>query len=104
MTMPEFMVRVKLPASGEFHCSPSGDTEYEDARHKCLSAAIPEGFSEKPMRSGHNCPKDNEGYTWVLLKYDEQREDNSIQAWMQRARKAENELVQLKKKLAQLSC
>ena len=29
--VPEFMIRVKLPPSGAYHSSPSGDTEYEDA-------------------------------------------------------------------------
>ena len=42
--IPDFMVRVNLPSSGAYHCSPSGDSEYDDAYNQALMKVVPPGF------------------------------------------------------------
>jgi len=62
----EYVVRVKLPSSGSFHSSPSGDTEYETAYNAAIFAAKPEGF-EVAWSSRATWPVDRDGLTWVKL-------------------------------------
>jgi hypothetical protein len=63
----EFMVRVKLPSSGAYHSSPSGDTEYDNAYKEAIFAATPIGFEVGWPRRNEKWPVDSEGFTWVRL-------------------------------------
>lgn len=62
----EYVVRVKLPSSGSFHSSPSGDTEYEQACNAAIFAVKPPGF-EVAWSSRATWPVDRDGLTWVKL-------------------------------------
>lgn len=37
-------IEIKMPSPGGFHCSPSGDTEYEEARQEAIKRGIPKGY------------------------------------------------------------
>ncbi len=63
----EYMVRVKLPNPAGYHCSPSGDSEYEDAYRQAISEARPPGFEVRWPRAGQKWAVDSEGYTLVPL-------------------------------------
>jgi hypothetical protein len=69
-----FCVRVKLPSSGAYHCSPSGDTEFEQARNSAIFAVKPRGFEVKWPRSGESWPVDSEGFTYVPLFVTDHRD------------------------------
>lgn len=62
----EYVVRVRLPSSSEFHSSPSGDTEYETQYNAAIFAAKPDGF-EVAWSSRSYWPIDKDGMTWVKL-------------------------------------
>lgn len=62
------MIRVKLPDSGSYHSSPSGDTEYEGDCYKALKDATPPGYQVLHPRGNESWPRDSEGFTWVRLK------------------------------------
>ena len=70
---PEFMVRVKLPSSGAFPGTPSGDTEYEQAYRKAILSELPQGFEVQWPRSNEKWPVDSEGYTWVRLRCSDEK-------------------------------
>lgn len=67
MMTPEFMMRVKLPDSGSYHSSPSGDSDYEEAYNKAIFDVLPPGFEVKYPRLGHKWAVDSEGYSLVTL-------------------------------------
>lgn len=69
-----FMVRVKLPNPAGYHSSPSGDTEYEQARSSAIFAVKPVGFEVKWPRGGERWPVDSEGYTFVPLVVSDHRD------------------------------
>lgn len=60
------MIRTKLPNASSYHCSPSGDSEFEDAYNKALKASIPEGY--KIRYDGMSWPVDNKGYTYIPVE------------------------------------
>ncbi len=91
---PEFMVRVKLPSSGGYHCSPSGDTEYEEAYNAAIMAAKPDGYEVIWPRIGEKWPVDSEGYTWVRLRCTDGKA--AVAYWTERCRLAEKELKRIK--------
>lgn len=62
----EYVIRVKLPSSGSYHSSPSGDTEYEQAYNAAIFAIKPQGF-EVAWASRDTWPVDRDGLTWVKL-------------------------------------
>jgi hypothetical protein len=72
--IPEFMVRVLLPKSSEFHCSPSGDSEYDDALKKAIFAVKPYGFEVVWPKLNEKWPVDSEGLTWVRLRCADDKE------------------------------
>jgi hypothetical protein len=88
---PEFVIRVRLPSSSAYHCSPSGDMEYSEAYTKAMEAAVPPGFAVVEPRLGHKRPVDSEGFTWVLLKLV--GEKPALANWMERAKEAEAKLA-----------
>ena len=82
----QFMIRVKLPKSSAFHCSPSGDTEYDRAFQDAIFEVKPQGFEVLWPRAGHRWPEpDSEGFTFVpLFLSDEARalKDDRAAYWM----------------------
>jgi hypothetical protein len=61
--VPEFMIRVQLPSASAFHCSPSGDSEFEDAYRKAILEKLPDGFEVIWPLLNRQTPKDSEGFT-----------------------------------------
>lgn len=92
--IPEFMVRVKLPSSGGYASSPSGDTEYEQAYKEAIFAAKPEGFEVAWPRVGERWPVDSEGYTWVRLYCTDTT--NALAKWREQALQASKAMQKVK--------
>jgi len=92
---PEFMVRVKLPPSSSFHCSPSGDAEYEEAYKKAIFDVKPPGFEVCWPRLNEKWPVDSEGYTWVRLYCT--NEKDALAYWMKEAQLAKEHIQRIKK-------
>lgn len=76
-------IRVKLPSSGGYHSSPSGDAEYEKAYKDAIFKAKPAGFEVKWPRANEKWPVDSEGYTFVPL-YLTQAAD-AVAHWQEQA-------------------
>jgi hypothetical protein len=89
----EYIMRCKLPSSGGFHSSPSGDTEYAEAYQQAVLANLPTGF-EVAWKTKETWPKDKDGLTWVKL-YCTNRDD-AMNTWRQQAMDASKELVRLR--------
>lgn len=96
--IPQFVIRVKLPNSNSYHCSPSGDTEYEEAYNKVLKENIPENFSVVNLRKPFSFPKDNEGFTWILLQYNGD-DEKATYYWWEKCIFLERKLTKLKDQL-----
>lgn len=93
----EFMVRVKLPSSGGYHSSPSGDTQYEIDYRQAIFDVKPIGFEVRWPRLNEKWPVDSEGYTYVPL-YVSQHCDALADL-----RTRYNALLKLHQKIADLS-
>lgn len=66
--LPEFMVRVKLPCSGEM--PPFDSDEYYSLHNEirdAIFAVKPDGFEVSWPKLGHNWPRDSEGFVYVPL-------------------------------------
>ena len=91
---PEFMIRVQLPNPGGFSCNPSGDTEYEEAYHVAVFAAMPPGFELAKEPLGTANPRDSHGYTYLRIRLtDGRRWEQSLQT---RLKAAEGKLLAIK--------
>ncbi len=100
--VPEFMIRVKLPSSAGFHCSPSGDTEYEDAYRKSILDKLPEGFEVIWPLLNQRTPHDSEGFTWIMIRFDGRMSDNPQAHWIQECQAVQKELRELKAAIRKL--
>ena len=103
MKTPEFMIRVKLPSSGAYHSSPSGDTEFEDAYRKAIFAVLPEGFEVNWPLLNHRTPHDSEGFTWIRLSYTGNAVENPQAYWIAKCQEAQAELRRLKEAISKLA-
>lgn len=92
---PEFMMRVKLPSSGEYHSRPSGDTAYEEALRRALMEVKPEGFEIIYPKLNEKWPIDSEGFTWVRLYCTNDKD--ALGYWMKEARFLQQKLDRIKK-------
>jgi hypothetical protein len=93
-TLPEFMVRVKLPSSSAYHSSPSGDTEYEDAYKKAIADALPPGFEVRWPRMHEKWPVDSEGYTYVRLYATDEK--TALAHYIDRVKELESHLDRIR--------
>lgn len=94
-TTLEFMVRVKLPKSGSYHSSPSGDSEYEDAYNKAIADALPPGFEVCKARLNEKWPIDSEGVTYVPLRVT--KAGYALSFYMERVKELETKIERIKK-------
>jgi hypothetical protein len=92
----EYVMRVLLPSSASFHCSPSGDTDYQKAYDAAILDNLPLGF-EVAWNTRDTWPKDRDGLTWVKL-YCTNRED-AMEKWRQEAVSAMRELSRIREVL-----
>lgn len=92
--LPEFFVRVKLPAAGNYPACPSGDTDYEVDYHEALTAATPEGFEPLKPRTLERWPMDSEGRTWVPLRATQA--GNAFAAMTERVKQLETQLERIR--------
>jgi hypothetical protein len=90
----EYVMLVKLPSSGAFHCSPSGDTEYETACQKAIFENLPQGF-EIAWATEPTWPKDKDGLTWVKLYCTDQKK--AVEYFRDRLERAEKRLQEINK-------
>ena len=100
LTVPEYMVRMKLPNPAAFASCPSGDTEYESAYQKALDDARPEGFEFVYPRRNEKWPKDSEGWTWARLRCTDG--DNALSAMLEKVRGQQVEMENIKRILRKL--
>ena len=100
--VPEFMIRVKLPPSSAFHCSPSGDSEYEDAYRKAIADKLPENFEVIWPLFNQRTPQDSEGFTWIRIRFDGTPPQDQASYWLQECHLARRELTKLRKAVRQL--
>jgi hypothetical protein len=96
------MIRVKLPSAASFHCSPSGDTEYEDAYRKAIFEKIPEDFEVIWPLLNQKTPTDSEGFTWIRIRYNGTCAGNPQMHWIQECQAAQKELRELKSAIRKL--
>lgn len=100
--IPDFMIRVKLPSSGAYHCSPSGDTEYEEAYRNAIIEKLPEGFEVIRPLLNQKTPQDSEGFTWIRIKFNGKMTDNPQAHWIQECQVAQKKLRDLETAIRQL--
>jgi len=98
--VPELMIRVKLPESGSYHGSPSGDTEYDRAYNDAILSAKPVGFEVRWPRAGERWPVDSEGYTWVRLYCADRK--HGLEHYIEEYRVVSQELARIRTELRKM--
>lgn len=99
----QFMVKVKLPSSCGFHCSPSGDMEYEQAIHNTIIAAKHPDFEVHWPKLNEKWPIDSQGYTYVPLYLRNNQGSDQMNNWINMYYDAQKEIKFLKEKIKDLA-